>query len=221
MPPPDYKALELSEWGINARQVVPDLIRRDASLLERIRIYVTKFGGTQALVEAEITRNSMFAATFAKSPSRTGFDKKAAKTWLDQELSLHFRLNMPVTRLPQTGQGVLYVLDNGDIAPFAGDLKPSKAITFSWQINGITYYAVHKYTRQSGGAQKNQFTLTAKTLENFQNSTNQDEVLIVITDGDYYTPQNMAILQALRNQIRPKSFAVPIQDVVGAIRQCP
>ncbi len=221
MPPPDYIAAELAEWRANFSQIIPALNNRDASLLEKIKNHDTIFGGTEALIEAEIRTNRMFAATFTKSPSRGDYDKRLAQTWLDQELNFQFGLNTQVTRLPQRGTGVLYVLDNGDIAPFTGELKPSKALTFKWKIGAITYYALHKYTRQSGGAQKTQFTATARTLKNFQNATNQDKVLIVITDGDYYTPQKMAILQALRNQARPRSFAVPIEDVHLAIRQCP
>ncbi len=214
-PPPDYIAEELNEWRANARQVIPALNHRDASLLEKIKNHDTIFGGTEALIEAEIRTNSMFAATFAKSPNRGDYDKRLANTWLNQ------RLNLQITRLPQRGAGVLYVLDNGNIAPFTGELKPSKALTFKWKIGAITYYALHKYTRQSGGAQKTQFTATARTLENFQNSGNQNEVLIVITDGDYYTQQKMNVLQTKINQSRPKSFAVPIQNVPWAIAQCP
>ncbi len=213
--PPDYIALELTEWQANAAQVSIDLANRDASLLDRIKTFESTFGHTQASIEAAIATDPMFAATFAKSPSRADFDKREALAWLTQ------RLNLPVTRLPKTGQQVLYVLDNGDIAPFTGELKPSKALTFKWIIDDITYYAVHKYTRQSGGAQKNQFTATARTLENFQNATNPNVVLIIITDGDYYTVQKKTLLANLENTTTPKSFAVPIQYVPWVITQCP
>ncbi len=217
--PPNYMTIEQGLWQANARQVRQDLNNRNANLLQRIQNYGYRFNHTQASIETEIHSSRKFAATFAKSPSRTDFDKEEAYNWLGTNLGYH------INKLPKRNPGVLYVAENGDITTILqGALKPSRALNFSWQERGLTFYAMHKYTRDSGGAQGNQFREAARMLENFNNPANPaniDNVLIVITDGNYYTNPRMNELRNLANSTRPRSFAVHIQHVPWAVAQCP
>ena len=230
MPPPNYENLELALWQRNLSRVVQDLRNNDPGLSKKIDSFARRFNYARVDIENEIRNpnNPMFAAAFAKSPSRTDFDKRAAKTWLDNELRLQFGANAQVTRLPQRGAGVLYIAENGDIRPLiAGEKKPSKALNFSWEILGITYYAMHKYTSESGGAQDTQFREEQRMLDHFNspaNTTNHNNVLIIIVDGRYYTPAKMRELRRSAKSAptdRPKSFAVHTRNVPWAIKQCP
>ncbi len=230
MPPPNYEALELALWQRNLSRVVQDLQNNKPGLSKKIDSFARRFNYARVDIENEIRNpnNPMFAAAFAKSPSRTDFDKKAAKTWLDNEIRLQFGANAQVTRLPQRGTDVLYIATNGEIRTLrAGEKKPSRALNFKWEIRGITYYALHKYTSESGGAQDTHFREEQRMLDHFNSSAppiNHNNVLIIIVDGRYYTPAKMSELRRSARSartVRPKSFVVHTRNVPRAIRLCP
>ncbi len=221
--PPDYMTIEQGLWRANAGQVVQELINNSSRLSKRIDGYQWRFNSARIDIENEIRNpnNPMFAATFAKSPVNTNFAKTAAYDWLVQNLPVQI-----ITELPKDSQNAFYVTRNGTIATVAGNSKPSKALNFSWVIGPITYYALHKYTRNSGGQQGRQLEQEEKILTNFQQATDPNKVLIVIVDGDYYTDiryinQRIGALRNLARGNTPKSFAVHIQHVPWAIAQCP
>lgn len=212
--PPDYEAIEANMWRKNAKQVLPDLKSDDAYLLKRIETYGQKFGYGKKKIKKEIETNKMFAATFAKAPSRTGFHESIAAEWLRKEL------NLPIDVLPKAGTNSFYITSDGVIAQVGDDeRKPSKSLDFQWQVGDITFYAMHKYTREGGGAQDNQFKEMLATLQNFVRATNKKKVFIVIADGAYYTKSKMDELESLTRNHTPKSFAVHIEDVPQIVAQ--
>ena len=212
--PPDYEAIEANMWRKNAKQVLPDLKSDDAYLLKRIETYGQKFGYGKKKIKQEIETNKMFAATFAKAPSRTGFHESIAAEWLRKEL------NLPIDVLPKAGTNSFYITSDGVIAQVSDDeRKPSKSLDFQWQVGDITFYAMHKYTREGGGAQDNQFKEMLATLDNFIRATNKKKVFIVIADGAYYTKTKMDELKSLTRDHTPKSFAVHIEDVPQIVAQ--
>ncbi len=211
--PPDYETAEQAEWQANATTAQTNSNMVSA---QRIKTYEWKFGYPKNAIIAKIQTDPMFAATFAKNPVNESFEKTVAHDWLKLNLNVQI-----VDKFHKGAPNSLYVTTNGDVTTFAGNLKPSKALNFRWQINGITYYALHKYSPSSGGSQRKQFEAEQEILTNFQQATDQNTVLIVIVDGDYYDNIKMNTLRSLTNSNRPKSFAVHMEDVPWAILQCP
>ena len=143
LPLPDYKTAEQVEWRRNAR-----IAYRNSNTVstQRIETYRWKFGSNPATIRARIQNDRMFAATFAKNPVHTGFEKIVARKWLTQYL------NLPAIDILPKEQNALYVTDTGLITTFAGKPKPSKALNFHWNTKNLDFYALHKYTPQQRGA---------------------------------------------------------------------
>ncbi len=215
--PPDYVTDEQNAWRANANAAYTNSALVSA---RRIKTYQWKFGSTPAAIRAKIQSEPMFAATFANSPVNEAFEKPIARDWLARNLTVQIIEELPLNR-----DDAWFVTATGEIRKLrAGEEKPSKALNFRWVIGPITYYVLHKYTRQSGGTQDRQLAEEKKILRNFNKSvppTNHNNVLIVIVDGKYYTDTRMNKLRRLASGSRPRSFAVPIQDVPWAVGLCP
>ena len=206
--PPDYDAIEAGLWKENAGKVTERLTAKDKDLMKRIDTYKTRFDYASETVESKIKADSMFAATFAKEPRRTSFHEAVARQWLEDEMGIE------VESLPSGGRESLYVTSDGIIMKIPKDeRKPSKSLDFRWEAYGHTFYAMHKYTKESGGNQDSQYKEMQQLIRDFQRATNGKIVLIVIVDGPYYTSARMKTLTNLQRNSPPRSYATQIGNV--------
>ena len=212
--PPDYEAKEKEEWKKNARKVIPCLDKRDKNLLKRIQTYASRFEYSTKTVERKIRADRMFRLNFVTEPRRQKIHEKIAAKWLWEQAGLNVEV------LPQAGKDALYV-EGGKIVqvPKEEKRKPSKALDFRWTYNGTIFYAMHKYTKESGGDQDNQFKEMEELLGNFYRATNPSNVLVVIVDGPYYTEKKIEELRNITRKSSPMSFAVHIEDIPAILKK--
>lgn len=206
--PPDYGGIEAAMWLENATQVIPRLDKKDSDLLKRIKTYASRFDYESHEVEEKIRTDTMFAATFTKEPRRQSFHESVAQEWLQRELKIE------IESLSAGGEKSVYVTSDGVVTPLPGERrKPSKSLDFRWIYKGVTFYAMHKYTKEGGGNQDSQFREMGDLLRNFQSASNPGIALIIIVDGAYYTKSKMDILRNLTRVHHPKSYAAHIENV--------
>ena len=205
--PPDYDAEEERLRKHNVADVLRKLEQRDKNLLKKIETFSKSFFYTESDIENEIRKNKMFAAVFSIEPSRQGFHERVAAQWLKDTLKC------TIDYLPKGGRDALYVTNDGNITQWNHPRKPSKSLDFKWTMGDITIYAMHKYTKASGGAQDNQFNDVKNTLEKFSHAQDSNVVFIAIVDGNYYTEQKFAILKGVARVIPPLSYATKIEGV--------
>ena len=208
--PPDYKAIEVALWKHNATEVLSELEQQDQSLLEKIETFSENFGYAVDDVKAQIRNNEMFAATFSKSPTKQGCHKREAKRWLTHNLS------GSIVELPSSRQDGLYVRDDGEIMEgrmWNDASLPHKSMDFKWTQNGTIIYAMHKYTKVSGGTQNRQFIDVRDALRKFSHAQDSNIVFIAIVDGDYYTDEKITELRCLTRGTPPRSYATKIEGV--------
>ncbi len=103
-----------------------------------------------------------------------------------------------------------------------GKKLPGKSLDFSWKTGDKTFYAMHKYTAESGGSQDQQFGEMLELMKRFTSCQNQDVVLLIIVDGEYYQKNDQERLEKLRHLQRgklPRSFALSINEIPHLISQ--
>lgn len=201
-------------WRENARDVPGLLAAGDANLRAKIETYARQFGYSIDAVREKVADDEMFAAHFAKRPSRQGIHEKIAADWLKSLGSVH-----DFTVLPKSGANALYVTSDGEVKrgkEFQGR-PPSKSLDFRWRTGDTTCYAMHKHTRDSGGSQDGQRDEMSRLLGQFMRCPDETCILLVIVDGPYYTPARMAGLRRYTRDRPPRSYALHIQDVPGAL----
>ena len=201
-------------WRANAGDVPALLVAGDANLRAKVETYARQFGYSADAVREKIAADPMFAAHFATKPNRQGFHEKIAADWLKSLGSVQ-----DFTVLPKSSANALYVTSDGEVKSrkeFQGR-PPSKSLDFRWRTGDVTCYAMHKHTRDSGGAQDNQREEMSKLLQQFLRCPDETCILLVIVDGPYYTPVQMAKLRHYTRDRPPRSYALHIQDVPNAL----
>ena len=214
--PPDYKKEEKRLWLKHAKEI-PDLLENDnKNLLRRIAAYVKHFGYGERKVTTKIKEDEMFAATFAKTPGRTGMHERVAREWLIKNLKVDIK------KLPSSRENALYVNSKGVIVnktPKEKEEDPSKSLDFGWEWGNYKIYAMHKHTQGVGGGQDNAFIEMQDILSKFKKANDKGVIFIVIVDGDYYTDAKMTILKELTRKTAPKSYAVHIEEVPDIMKE--
>lgn len=132
-------------------------------------------------------RHEFFSLCFVKEPGKQTFHQHFAAEWLR---ALPFIEHL--VELPSSGRHALYIDNSGEI--ISGyekkNRKLSKSIDFKWEYHFkdrcLTFYATHKYTKDSGGSQDNQYKDVQEFHSAARNCVEPDLLLLSITDGPYY-----------------------------------
>jgi len=214
-PPPDYEKLELMAWSKNADEVSDKLSKNDKNILKKIRQFHLNFGFPEDEIKGKINKDPMFAAHFAVEPRRQNIHEMIAVEWLRGIDGID-----SFQKLPNSTKNSLYLTSDGDIrsgSEFRRESpKPGKSLDFKWITGETTFYASHKYTKESGGNQDSQYNEMKELLGKFLRCS-EPCALIVIVDGAYYTQSRMNELNKLVRKTDPKSFACPIDGVQDII----
>jgi hypothetical protein len=207
----DYEKIIKEMWKDNAKKV-PYLVKKnDNDTLKQIHTYSYRFDKSYNKVREKILSDSMFANCFARNPSRQTSHEKIAFDYLSKNNSILKKFR----KLPQNGNEAVYLTSDGTFQKYKlCHKKIGKAIDFYWTNANKIFYASHKYTKESGGAQDNQFREQKELLEKFRNNDCENEYFFAICDGQYYTNQKTHFLNKLTTD---RSFVLKIEDVVKTV----
>ena len=174
--------------GIGSNQDLKDLEKKILGFLERHGI-----DKSPEEIKDEIVENRLFAACFAKDPSKQNIAEKVQL----RELKPY-----GVEELPNTGPNALYLID--------GKIQPPPAIKGIHKSIDATYgdrYMTLKYTKVRGGTQDNQKNDVINFIEN-----SGDHKIAAITDGPYY--QTDAIQKELAQYKSDRVFIGTIDEFI-------
>jgi hypothetical protein len=179
-----------------ARKKILAKIKLDMGLFPKVMDDITKEQRTKVENFAEryevepneiyklvLNDKNAFLAIAAKDPNRMGFyEDELRKYLLKQTVFIK-----SVEILPKSGKDARY-LNKGLIS----SSKPAGVKSLDLKItlkNGAAIYVIHKYTRQSGGAQTSALTDVRNTLNQLGKKTTagQNVYIASILDGDYYS----------------------------------
>ena len=131
--------------------------------------------------------NLGFIYLFCEDPGKQTFHQHYAANWIQRNVP--FVSNFK--ELVNHGDSALYI-SNGVILSGLDtkNQKLNKSIDFTWSYlfndQELFFYATHKHTVGSGGSQDNQFEDVCNFLNEARNATDENIVLLSITDGPYY-----------------------------------
>ena len=146
---------------------------------ERIKSYCEKTGYESSIVRTKINTDEMFRWWFVVDPVRQNvFEKIAAK---------HIESIVGVTSFEKYGTNEWFIVAGAlKHKRELNGMKPEfKSIDFGWKYGKKKFYASHKYTHESGGAQDNQY----KDIQRFVTAANEiggKDIFVAIVDGEYY-----------------------------------
>lgn len=179
------------------REAYADNVLRIAETLEsgkidrKIENFCELHGFSVDELRAEIVCNKFLAAVFAINPNKQNFYETAAAEYIAELSCVAGFKKLPGSALYIIGGKLLSREDAKRVTrQNRSTRRDHKTVDFSWMCDGIQFYAAHKYTKQDGGAQGNQYhDLQTFVRESVSNS--DDNVhFIAIADGPFYQMQN-------------------------------
>lgn len=181
---PQYAAVEQEAWAKNIEAVH----RNPAKRREAVEKNALRMGLSPEVLWYHLATNSVYAATFAKDPTKQSIHQRTAASWIRS-----LPLISGFETLDPNGSDALY-LYKGQVLKKANLVNDdhTKSLDFHWHVvvggqKLLDCYATHKFTRISGGSQDNQFKdvkLFAEHARQLQRNTGVR--LVMLCDGEYY-----------------------------------
>lgn len=195
----EYSALISNRRKENVDELLENLNSHDLNI--KIQNFAKKYGISYEVVENKIRNDSLFALQFSKDPTKQS---------IHQEIAAFFIYNLPLVSdfevLPPSGNNAYYIF-NGVITRGANirNTKKGKSIDFKWcytfKNKKLQFYATHKYTELTGGAQDNQFEDVCHFLNSSRCLIDYNVFLFSITDGEYYLGRETKISNRVISKI--------------------
>lgn len=196
---PDYENSFVDAIRANATEVLSLLDEQDEGLLKKIQTYATRTGRSVDEVINAIRTNPFFRDTFAKDPSKQKFHENVAAKFIEGISG--------VKDFVQLGHDSKVVF--GGRVELRKDVRregastTAKTIDFEWKFNDKHIYASHKYTKESGGAQDNQYRDLQEFIRQSNESNLPNTYFLAIADGNYYLGRDVGTgaskLERLKN----------------------
>ncbi len=213
---PDFEGAIKRAREENFAEVLENLESEELNLMRKVKRFSEDFGFEVDSVIEKIREDEMFRAHFAKDPRKQNLDEKTALEWLgnvDEVCQLR--------KLPIAGKDAYYVDKEGYIrkgSDFETRKTPSKSLDFSWVTGNTKFYAMHKRTTDSGGAQDNVWREVEQIMKNFQQSPQKGVALVMLLDGSYWTPKKIQSVAQFARSDKPQSFALPTPRILPVLR---
>lgn len=102
-----------------------------------------------------------------------------------------------------------------------GNIEPScKSIDFYWEYKNKKCYAYHKYAKEPGGHQDNQYNDLLQFIKASDTVSEKDHVFFAIADGDYFNSNdgrvNKKRIDHLRDSANKKNVFGLTSDEIAA-----
>ena len=181
---PDYKAVRRTKWRSNARELqrLVSSNRIDGNLHRKIDNFCERFDVEKEQVIKEIKASTVVAAFFAKDPSKQNIYEKAAAEYIGRMSGVADFQNLPTNKLVISNGAVMEKRQLVEI----GGASTAKTIDFEWKYEGKTFYASHKYTENSGGAQGSAYKDLQDFISEAVRTTARNTHFVAIADGGFY-----------------------------------
>ena len=182
--PLDYEARYREAYRDNVRNVLRDL--RNGRLEKKINNFCHLHGFESEDVIGQIKDNGIVAACFAVNPNRQNIYEKIAADFIKNIDGVNDFKALSSNDLIVVSGGVLPKREFKG----AGGQAAAKTIDFKWRYGTLTFYASHKYTKESGGSQDNQYKDLQAFLKECIQTNSPDNHFVAVADGPYYQNRN-------------------------------
>jgi hypothetical protein len=215
IPPLDYEAAYKMALQQNIDIFYRDMSGKDFAL--KIANFAEKYDKTPLFIRRKIMDDPIFALTFVKDPGRQSIHQTLAAQYITGFSKYPEFADLKFTMLPAGGSAACYINKQGQISHYNEAVDPLiKSIDFKWTWNNIMFYAAHKYTKDEGGAQDNQYHDLRLFLQYAKLNSNPSIMFYAIADGQYYQRQDR--LYHMNNDVDfkgPRCKAITINELAN------
>ena len=213
-PTPDFEKEFIQAIRANLLEVIIQLDAGDKNLRKKIDTFSSRFKFLKSEVEKKIREDNMFRAVFSKDPGKQKIHENIAARFIEKLPQVSDFNQLSHNGLQLLGGTVISRKD----ARIGGGVSRAKSIDFTWNSSVYKIYAAHKYTKNSGGAQDNQYRDLQVFIREANDSNLKNTVFLAIADGGYYQMNDSETgttkLQRLKRLANKENvFAMPIDEL--------
>lgn len=171
----------------------------DRSFMIKVKKWAEKNDLHFEYVKHKVFTDEAFALNFIKEPSRQNLHEDLAayeiRCWEELIIGDTFKV------LPKGGKEAKVINKDGEIIYLEESNQSevnTKTIDFQWEIcllntgEVFTCYASHKHTKESGGAQDNQYNDIKTFMQLAKLNKDKNTIFLAICDGEYYQQKDTA-----------------------------
>jgi len=227
----DYSGVDWSAWGgpewdeAFRRARAKNLREVDEASDDELKDYIDERKIKRAAEKRGVAPDEVFAVIRDSRLYRAEFIKDPKRQNLYERVAAEAIKNMPgVEEFVHYGTNELELVD-GVPKKRSGEhgAEPglAKTIDFGWRRGGFRYFASHKYTKERGGAQDNQYRDVLAFIKEANKNSDAGCVFVAIADGEYYdfvdAGSKLKKINVLKQNAVAKSgvYAVRISELVG------
>jgi len=213
----DYKSLYNLALQKNIKQLQKEIDTEQTKI--KIQNWAIKFQLDPLIVRQKIIDDNIFALHYVIDPSRQSLHENLAADYIQKMSNVNNFKN-----LPKSGKNALVVNSGVIVSKKNAQSNAGKTIDFKWDTGIYKCYASHKYTKDKGGAQDNQY----KDVRNFMNNSRQNNDanirFFAICDGEYYQHRDSSEdtkIEILNRDFykKDKLVALPIDDLFSHLEK--
>ena len=190
---PDYDGEFRRMMVKNAAAVIPALDSGEEWLMTKIANAAKRYALPESDVIAALRKCEVLRYYFAKDPQKQRMHENAAAAFISAISGIG-----DFSQLPARGDSAVYAT-RGEIVSTAQlhrlrRAEPtrtySKSVDFAWRFGGKQFYACHKHTEETGGAQANQANDARLFLQECAQNNKPECVFVALCDGAFYGGKN-------------------------------
>jgi hypothetical protein len=214
----DYEAKYKEQLAQNLQEVLSSLNTPEMKL--KIQNWAEKFNYSYDTIVEKIKTDPIFKCVFAKDPAKQNLYQKLAANYIEKLPNVS---NFEI--LPQGGNKARYLIEGKLFSgkELSNASKNTKSIDFTWKVGIYSFYASHKYTKDSGGAQDNQYFDIQNFLKHARDNNYNKYIFIAICDGEYYLQKDSQTnsktkIERLKKLICQNSFVLTIEELENFLK---
>ncbi|WP_299245260.1 hypothetical protein [uncultured Brachyspira sp.] len=177
----DYEKKYKEQLNENIKKVIEEI---DSDYMNiKISKFAEKYDESPESIKKKIIEDEIFRKIFAKEPSKQNFYQNVAAEYIKNIDGVEdFEV------LPQGGDKAMYMVSGNLIQgkSLKNKNQNSKSIDFYWRYYKYEVYASHKFIKEEGGAQDNQYQDVQNFLNDSRDNNLKDTYIIAICDGNYF-----------------------------------
>lgn len=186
---PDYSGEFRRLMAVNVANVIPALDRKESWILKKIANAAERYGISENKICDALRECDVLQFYFAKDPQKQGMHERTAADFICAIKGVEeFRCGSArgENAVYVAGGKVMSLRELRELRYADNRSMHSKSIDFIWRFGDRRFYAYHKFTEKTGGAQGNQANDAKSFLLECLKTEDSGCVFIALCDGAFY-----------------------------------
>lgn len=181
MPIVDYEKIKLEQLRKNVKEL------KSSDVQDKIELFSKRTGYSVEQINEKIDGDDMFKWFFAKDPIKQNIHENTAMNYIKQIEG--------VRDFKKFNTNEAFVVNGGILSGTELLLKQirakTKSIDFYWKYDDIQFFVSHKYTKDEGGGQTNQYNDLISFINECNGSPKNKTKFLAIADGEFYNTNDV------------------------------